>query len=116
MARIIVGGYLFRYPLAGNISCTLQYLLGLLGEGHEIYFVEKSAYAASCYNPVQRENSDDCAYGMEVVSSILSSVGLEHWCFVDAGGKYFGMNRSAIDKVFRTADLYIEMGSHEAWV
>jgi hypothetical protein len=116
MARIILGGYLFRYPLGGNISCTLQYLLGLLAEGHEVFYVEKSAYAGSCYNPVRKENSDDCTYGLKVVSSVLSGAGLRRWCFVDAGGSYFGMSRDAVEEAFRTADLFIDMGSHEAWL
>jgi hypothetical protein len=88
----------------------------LVAEGHEVYYVEKSAYAGSCYNPVRRENSDDCTYGLKVVSSVLSDVGLRGWCFVDAGGSYFGMARDVVEEAFRTADLYIEMGSHEAWL
>ena len=41
MARIILGSYMFRYPLGGMLSWVLQYLLGLKDLGHDVYFVEK---------------------------------------------------------------------------
>lgn len=117
MARIVLGSYLFRYPLGGMISWVNQYLLGLLAAGHEVYFVEKSAYQESCYNPILRESSNDCRYGLEVVVPILTEIGLaERWCFVDSGQRYYGMGKAHIENVFRSADLYIEMGAHEAWL
>ena len=117
MAKIILGSYLFRYPLGGNISCVLQYLLGLLAAGHEVFFVEKSAYPEACYNPILRRNSDDCRYGLEKVSTILSHIGLgKKWCFVDNRQSYHGLSKAEIESVFRSSDLYIEMGTHEAWL
>ncbi len=44
MATIIIGSYMMRYPLGGNLSW-----------GHDIYFVEKSAYPNSCYNPIEQD-------------------------------------------------------------
>jgi len=44
MARIIVGGYMFRYPLGALLSSTLQYLIGLIKLGHDVFFIEKSKY------------------------------------------------------------------------
>ena len=45
MARIVVGSYMFRYPLGGMMSWVLQYLVGFQRLGHEVYFVEKAGYA-----------------------------------------------------------------------
>lgn len=116
MARIILGSYMFRYPLGGMLSWVLQYLLGLKDLGHDVYFVEKYGYANACYNPVREVMSDDCSYGLRVVSKLLAGFGLEKkWCFVERGGCYHGLSRAAIEEVFRTADLFIDMGTHGSW-
>jgi hypothetical protein len=117
MARIILGSYFVRYPLGGNLSCVLQYLLGIHRLGHEIYFVEKSGYADSCYDVPRNMMTDDCTYGISIVNALLARFGLEHrWCYVDAANCYHGMSKREIDEVFRSADVFIEMGTHEAWL
>ena len=84
MARIILGSYMFRYPLGGMLSWGIQYLLGIKNNGHEVYFVEKSGYENSCYNPVAKTMSNDCAYGVKIVSELFLRFNLgENWCFVD---------------------------------
>lgn len=116
MARIILGSYMVRYPLGGNLSWALQYLTGFRDLGHEIFFVEKYAYADSCWDPQKKQMGNDCAYGVAAVSALLSAHGLaSNWCFVAYGDVYHGLNRNQIEEIFRTADLYIEMGAHEAW-
>jgi hypothetical protein len=117
MARIVVGSYMVRYPLGGMMSWVLQYLLGFQRLGHEVFFVEKSGYADSCYNPVTNTMSDDAAYGTEVVHRLLSVFELgERWCYVDAAGRYHGLSRQRIEAVFRTADLFVDMGTHGNWL
>lgn len=116
MARIVLGSYMFRYPLGGMLSWVLQYLLGLQALGHDIIFVEKYGYANSCYDPVRGIMSDDCSYGIKEVSALLSRFGLDKkWCFVQRGGYYHGMSKQAIEEVFRTADIFIDMGTHGSW-
>jgi hypothetical protein len=61
MARIVLGSYMVRYPLGGMMSWVLQYLVGLQSLGHEVYFVEKSGYADSCYDPSKNLMSNDCS-------------------------------------------------------
>lgn len=117
MARIIVGSYMIRYPLGGMISWVLQYLLGFHQLGHEVYFVEKSGYPNSCYNPVLKFMSNDCLYGIRIVSSLLARFGLqERWCYVDAENHYYGLSQVKIEEIFATADLFLEMGTQEAWL
>lgn len=117
MARIIVGSYMVRYPLGGMMSWVLQYLVGFQQFGHEVYFVEKSGYADSCYDPVRDIMSDDCRYGAQVVNEILRRHGLQdRWCYVDAGGTYHGLPRQRIEEVFRSADLFFDMGTHGDWL
>ena len=116
MARIIAGSYMVRYPLGGMMSWTLQWLLGLRRLGHEVVFVEKSHYANSCYQPIRRESGDDFSYGLQTTVKLFERVGLtDGWCYVDHGGQYHGMDRTRIEDCFRSADLFLDLGTQGAW-
>jgi hypothetical protein len=98
------------------LSLTLQWLLGLRALGHDVYLVEKSAWPGSCFDPVRRVMSDDCTYGYAVVSRLLARFGFEgRLCYVDADGEYHGLARPLVEDIVRTADLFIDHGSHGAW-
>jgi hypothetical protein len=117
MARIVVGSYMVRYPLGGMLSYVLQYLVGFQRLGHEVYFAEKAGYPNSCYDPVKKVMGDDCAYGARTVNDLLARFELQdRWCYVDAGARYHGLSRSQIEDVFKTADLFLDMGTHGAWL
>ena len=116
MATIIMGSYMVRYPLGGNLSWALQYLTGLKDLGHDVYFVEKHMYEDSCFDPVKQILSNDCTAGVKIVSELLDRFGLgDSWCFVGEGNEYYGLSKVEIETVFKRADLYIENGAHEAW-
>ena len=109
MARIIMSSYLIRFPVGGYMSWMLQWLAGFQRLGHEIFFVEKSGWPHSCFNPVTSLTSDDCSYGTAMLHELLGCFGLqENWCFVDAAGKYHGMTRERVEDVFQSADLFID--------
>jgi hypothetical protein len=117
MARIIVGSYMVRYPLGGMMSWVLQYLVGFQRLGHEVYFVEKSGHSGACFDPSRNVMTDDPSYGTATVAALLERFGLDdHWCFVDVAGKYHGLERMAIEAVFRSADVFLDMGTHGAWL
>src|SRR5438045_3136260 len=116
MAQIVVGSYAVRCPLGGYFSWVLQWLVGLRRLGHNVYFVEKSGWPNACYDPARNVMSDDCSYGVAALSTLLAEFDLaERWCFVDARGTYFGLDRNHIEAVFRSTDLFIDMGSHGSW-
>jgi hypothetical protein len=116
MATIIMGSYMVRYPLGGNLSWALQYLVGFKELGHDVYFVEKYVHQNSCYDPVKQVLSDDCSYGVKVVSDLLARYGLENkWCFVEQGEIFHGISKNKINAIFKRTDLYIENGAHGAW-
>jgi hypothetical protein len=117
MARIVLGSYMVRYPLGGMMSWVLQYLVGFQRLGHDVYFVEKAGYSNSCYDPCRNVMSDDCRYGAAALDSLLARFDLgNRWCFVDASGGYRGMTRESIEAVFKSADLFIDMGTHGSWL
>ncbi|MCK6690762.1 MAG: hypothetical protein L6Q97_01530 [Thermoanaerobaculia bacterium] len=116
MARIVLGSYMFRYPLGGMLSWALQYLLGLKDLGHEVFFVEKYGYANACFDPVKGMMSNDCSHGLQVVGELLARFGLENkWCFVEYGDRYHGISKKGIEDVFRSADVFFDMGTHGSW-
>jgi hypothetical protein len=98
---------MIRYPLGGNLSWGLQWLLGFKKLGHDVYLVEKSGYPNSCFDLSKHVMSDDCSYGISIVSALLDRFGLHNkWCYVDASGRYYGLNRKKIEELFRCADLF----------
>jgi hypothetical protein len=99
------------------MSWVLQYLVGFQQLGHDVYFVEKSGYPNSCYDPVKNVMSDDCSYGTKTLSALLERFGLqEKWCYVDAAEDYHGLSREEIEGIFPSAELFVDMGTHGAWL
>src|SRR5215471_2004770 len=116
MPRIIIGSYVVRFPLGGFQSWMLQWLLGFKRLGHEVYFVEKSGWNNSCYDPRTRTMGNDCSHGIEVFGKLLSEHGFgSRWCFVDASGTYHGMSRDRIETAFRDADVFIDQMQRCEW-
>jgi hypothetical protein len=117
MATIVLGSYMVRYPLGGMASWVLQYLVGLDRLGHEVWFVEKADGPDACFDPTTGTMGDDASYGVEQISDLLDRVGLRgRLCFVDVADQYHGVCRRTIDGVFEDADLFIDMGTHGAWL
>ncbi len=116
MSSIILGSWLIRYPLGGNLSWALQYILGLKDLGHEVYFVEKAGYFNSCFDVAKQSMSNDCSYGITIVSELFKRFCLQdNWCYVDYTGKYYGRSKDQIADVFKRAELFIDSGSHGSW-
>ena len=114
MARIVVGSTMVRYPVGGMNQWVLAWLVGFRNLGHDVYFVEKSGWPNSCYDLERRVMTDDCSYGIKVVSGRLRSFGLkDKWCFVDATGRYHGLNRKSVETVFKSADIFVDLEWNE---
>jgi hypothetical protein len=103
--------------MGGNLSWTLQWLVGFQRLGHEVYLVEKAGFPHSCWDPARGVMSNDCSYGLATVSELLGRFGLaQRWCFVDAEDSYHGLNRAEVADVFRSADLFVDIGTHGSWL
>jgi hypothetical protein len=117
VARIVLGCYMVRYPLGGALSWPLQWLVGFQRLGHDVYMFERAGYAESCFDPSRNIMTDDCAFGVVAVRSLLERFGLEQrFSYLDTFGSYHGLARSVIDEVFRTADLFLDIGTHGTWL
>jgi hypothetical protein len=116
VATIVFGTHMVGYPLGGALSSKLQWIVGFHRLGHQVYVVEKSAGANTCYDPVRKVTSDDCSHGVAVMGDLLGRFGLaQNWCFVDAAGKYHGMSQRRARDVFAAADVYFDYGAHGLW-
>jgi hypothetical protein len=116
MARIVVGSFMVRFPLAGYLSWTLQWLEGFRRLGHDVYFLEKSAWPNSCYDPERNVMTDDCGYGVKVLHEFLTPFGLQDkWAYLDAAGRYHGLSAERVTEVFETADAVVDIGVHDEW-
>jgi hypothetical protein len=112
MARVLLSSWMVRYPLGGNLSWALQWLVGFARLGHDVYLVEDSGYADSCYDPARDAMGDDCAFGAAAVDALLAGHGLAgRWSYRDAGGRFHGLDRAHVEELFATADLYLDMGA-----
>jgi len=98
------------------MSWALQWLVGLKSLGHDVYFVEKSAYPNACYDPSKNVLGDDCSYGVREVQTLLERFDLKgRWCFVDIAGRHHGLSAERLKSLFSSADLYVDMGAHGVW-
>lgn len=117
MARVVVGVYMVRYPLGGMLSWALQYLLGLEKAGHHVTVVEKANYHDACFDPKRGEMTDDPTSGMETVRTLLARFGLQDRLgFIDINRQAFGLSEAQIQEAFNDADLFIDCGTHGAWL
>lgn len=114
--RILCSGYFVRHPLGGRSWAHLQYLVGLQRLGHEVFFLEEYGWPGSCFDPARDVMTDDPAYGLEFLDSLLRPFGLEEsWCFLAADGTYFGMGREQLVELCRGCDLYVSI-SNINWI
>jgi hypothetical protein len=105
-------GYLVRGPLGGVASCWLQYLVGLMRLGHDVYFVEDSDDYPECYDPRTTDTGTDPTYGLEFAAQIFKRVGLqERWAYHDAhGSRWCGPCADRILDVCSSTDLLLNVG------
>ena len=115
MALILLGSYMIRYPLGGNLAWALQWLYGFEQLGHRAYLVERSL-GWDCYNPESGETGHDGSFGFRIVSQLLERHGMAgRIAFQDVDGGFHGLPQAHVRELFRAADLFIDMGSHGSW-
>jgi hypothetical protein len=112
MARIVVCGYMIRHPLAGNLLAYFHYILGLHLLGHEVIYLEESGWNQSCYNPIDRNYSDDPRVGLDAVQALINTYGVKATvCYVNRDTKtVYGANWQQVEQMLKTADLLLNIG------
>ena len=109
--RIIVGGYVGLYPTGGATWDYLQYPLGLMMLGHDVYYFEDTAQ----YPVYQIEDSkwNNSTATIAYIKDSMESVGLgERWAYRDVGTEqWHGLSNQKIKEIFNTADIFINVSS-----
>jgi hypothetical protein len=107
----IVAGYLARYPLGGHLLSQYHFLAGLAKLGYEVVFVEHHGWSNACYDPRTNTMSDDPTYGLSQILPFFKSIGSRRWCYVDAAGKWHGLQRDDVRNLCREAALVVSVSS-----
>lgn len=103
--RIIVGGFIGLLPAGGVTWDYLQYPLGLLELGYDVYYVEDTRL----WPVFQRKGGEEAE--LTHLHSVMNAMGLgDRWAYRDeATNQWHGMPSSLIEEVIRTADLLINV-------
>ncbi len=108
--RISVLGFIGQYPMAGVTAYFLQFALGLLKLGHDVFYIEDSG--APPYDPIHDTLTTDTAYTLDYVRRHLEPFGFaERWTYADCDGNYTGMTREQTYEALRTSDLLINVSA-----
>ena len=87
----------------------LHWLAGLRQLGYDVVFVEQHEWACNCWNPVTGESTDDPSYGIGVLRSHLEELGIRHWCFVDAAGRYHGLSKREMQALCARSEVLLSL-------
>jgi hypothetical protein len=110
--RVIVFGFIVRGPLGGFAWHHLQYVLGLAGLGHDVYFLEDSGDSPwCCYDPERSITDADPAYGLRFTQQAFGGVGLgDCWAYYDAhAARWHGPCANRALEICATADLFLNL-------
>jgi len=112
VARIVVAGYVVRYPLGGMVWAHLHYVVGLDRLGHEVWFLEDAGgWDDPCYDPERRDMTADPRAGLAVLDTLIHDLGLgERWGYRDGTGTWHGPARGLAEDVIAQADLFLDVG------
>lgn len=111
MARVVVAGYVVRYPLAGNVWAHLQYVIGLARLGHEVWYLEEAGWEDSCYLPEEDTMTSDPTYGKRVLQGLLRDLGLDvRWGYRDSSRQWHGSLEVPVEDLMASADLFLDVG------
>lgn len=111
--RVVVAGYLVRYPLGGYAWQALHFLAALRALGCEVLFYEDSAYYAYAYVPgAPAMQADDYGYGVTQAEAFLTTHGFgERWTFWDAGrNRHYGLGAASVNAALHDADIVLNLG------
>ena len=112
MVKIIVCGYMVRYPIAGNILAYFQYVLGLYRLGYEVIYLEESGWPYSCYDPHSAQWLEYPHTGLQIVRRLFSEHGLTLplWYVDRVSHQVDGASWDELEQALRSADLLLNVG------
>lgn len=106
-------GYLVRGPLGGLAWHHLQYVAGLIRQGHDVCFMEDSDDFPSCYDPTTHQTGSDPSYGLRFTGDAFHRLGMpDNWCYFDATrNRWLGPAGSHALEICASADLLLNVSA-----
>lgn len=108
--RIIVSGLVGLHPVGGMTWHYMQYVLGLMRLGHDVYYHEDTWCWP--YNPLDNTDTQDGGYSAKYIADFVERYApelRERWHYLHLHETSFGMERAAFDQVARTADMFLNV-------
>lgn len=112
MVRIVICGYMIRYPSAGNLLAYFHYVMGLRRLGHEVLYLEESGWPGACYDPHTGDYGDDPGPGLRAVRALLAEhASVVPVCYVDRdSGAVSGADWAGVKRMLAASDLLLNLG------
>ena len=108
--RIVIAGTIATYPYAGMAWMTMQVARGLLGLGHDVYYIEASA--AWPFDPERGARVNDGNYAIPYVARVAEQFGLGgRWAYRTSFSDraWHGMSQSRVEELLLTADAVLNI-------
>jgi hypothetical protein len=103
-----VSGIIAQYAMAGLSLHYLQFVLGLLSLGHDVYYVEDNG--APPFSPVTQNVDIDYSYNLPHIRGLMDRYGLsDRWAYMHYKGGFFGLPSEKVRDLYRTADLWLNI-------
>ncbi|MBT8240441.1 MAG: hypothetical protein KJN63_04375, partial [Acidimicrobiia bacterium] len=110
--RIVVAGYIVRFPLGGMTWHYLQYVLGLAQLGHDVVMIEDSDdYPNSCYDPGADQMGPDASVGLDYAGRVFDRVGMsDRWAYFDVNtNEWSGPSGPRAKDICSSADVFVNV-------
>ena len=113
--RVVVLGMMGRCPFGGQTWLYLNWLRGLQGLGHEVWYVEDDLVWP--YDPKQNAVTSDCSYAVRHIASCMERAGLANrWAFRlpdprlgDSANTCWGMSLRELGDLYRSCDVLLNV-------
>jgi hypothetical protein len=108
-APVVVLGTITKYPVAGIIWLTLQYVLGFRRLGYDCYYVECHAGTP---RPFVRDGDDGALGAAAFLSQLMARFDLDgRWAFqaLHTTGAIYGLSHEALQQVYHSAALIVNL-------
>jgi hypothetical protein len=108
--RLVILSMMGRCPFGGQTWLSLNWLRGLAGLGHEVWYVEDDSVWP--YDPEKDSITDDCSYAVGHVGRCMDRIGLPgQWAFrlADREGACWGMSPARLHELYRTCDALLNV-------
>ena len=108
--KLVVLGMMGRVPFAGQTWLYLNWLRGLSGLGHDVYYVEDDNVWP--YDPGAQTLTDDCSYAAAHIARSMEAIGLAgRWAFrlSDREDACWGMSPAQLAELYASCDALLNI-------